>query len=164
VTNALIRTSTAITMVNGGVKDNVLPARAQATVNFRLMPGDRVADVENYVRKVVADDAVLIDIPEGAAWEASPVSSFHSSAAAGLLRAIGQVYPEAVPAPFLMTGATDARYYGRICEDVFRFTPYLMSMDELHTIHSSNEHIAIDRLARMVQFYIRLVRAWTEKE
>lgn len=160
-TNALIRTTTAVTLIAGGVKDNLLPARASAAVNFRIMPGDRVLDVEKFVRRVVQDEAVQVKLPEGSSWEASPVSAFDSPAAQGLLRAVGQVYPEAVAAPFLVTGATDARHYRSICDAIFRFSPYLMSMEEVQTIHAGNEHIAIDRLARMVQFYIQLIKIWT---
>jgi carboxypeptidase PM20D1 len=162
-TNALLRTTTAVTMMHGGVKDNLLPARAQALVNFRLMPGDRTADVELYVRKIIHDEAVQIHIPEGAAWEASPVSPFESPAAAKLLRVLGQVYPEAVAAPYLVAGATDSRHYSQVCDNIFRFGPYLMTAEELHTVHSSNERISISGLARMVQFYIQLVKVWTER-
>jgi carboxypeptidase PM20D1 len=162
-TNAMLRTTTAVTMINGGVKDNLLPAHAHALVNFRLMPGDRVADVEMHVRKTIHDDAVQIHIPEGAAWEASPVSPFESPAAAKLLRVLAQVYPETVSAPYLVSGATDSRHYSQVCDHIFRFSPYLMSAEELRTIHASNERISIAGLARMVQFYIQLVKVWTER-
>lgn len=162
--NAIIRTTTAITMIQGGIKDNLLPAQARAMVNFRLLPGDRVADVEQFARKVIADDAVQFNIPAGASWEASPVSPIDSPAAQILLRTIGQVYPEAVMAPYLVTGATDSRYYTNLCPNVYRFSPTLVSSDDLSSIHANNERIAISSLERMVQFYILLAKAWTGKK
>lgn len=161
-TNALIRTTTAVTMVQGGVKDNVLPARATAVVNFRLMPGDRVADVVAYARRVIADDAVQISLPQGGSWEASGVSPTDSPAYLGILQALGQVYPEAVSAPYLVAGATDARHYQTVCDQIYRLSPMLITPEELKTIHSENEHISTETLARMVQFYIQLIKIWGE--
>jgi carboxypeptidase PM20D1 len=162
-TNAMVRTTTAVTMIGGGVKDNLLPARARAVVNFRLLPGDRAADVIEFARKVIHDEAVQLHLPDGSSWEASPVSPFDSPAAAGLLRTLSQVYPEAVTAPFLVSGATDSRHYSQVCANIYRFSPYVLSLEELRTIHASNEHISIAGLARMVQFYIQLVKTWTER-
>ena len=50
-TNAMMRTTSAVTLINGGVKDNILPSQVKATVNFRLMPGDRIADVVAHARR-----------------------------------------------------------------------------------------------------------------
>ncbi len=163
-TNAMVRTTTAITMIHGGIKDNLLPAQVSAVVNFRLMPGDRVADVVEFARKAAADDAVQIHLPEGGQWEASPVSPIDSPAAKILVKTIGQVYPEAVTAPYLVSGATDSRYYVDICPNVYRFSPMLISGEDLGTIHANNERIAISSLERMVQFYILLTKAWTGKK
>jgi carboxypeptidase PM20D1 len=116
-----------------------------------------------HVRKAIRDEAVQIHIPEGTAWEASPLTSFNSNAAKALLRVLGQVYPEAIAAPYLVAGATDSRYYTQVCDNIFRISPYLITLDELSTIHTSNERILIDGLARMVQFYIQLVKLWTEQ-
>src|SRR6185436_16994873 len=49
--NAGLRTTTATTVVHGGVKSNVLPVRARAVVNFRLIPGDTAAAVLEHVRR-----------------------------------------------------------------------------------------------------------------
>jgi carboxypeptidase PM20D1 len=163
-TNALVRTTTAVTMIQGGVKDNLLPAQARAMVNFRLLPGDRAADVEQYARKIVADDAVQFNIPIGASWEASPVSPLGSPAGQTLLRTIGEVYPEALMAPYLVAGATDARHYVNLCPNVYRFSPMMVSTEDLGSIHANNKRIAISSLERMVQFYILLTMAWTGKK
>jgi carboxypeptidase PM20D1 len=162
-TNAMIRTTAAATLIQGGVKDNILPAKVGAAVNFRLMPGDRVADVEKYARDVIHDEAVQLHIPDGVAWEASPVSPFDSSAAKTLIDTLGQVFPDAVAAPYLVAGATDSRHYAPVCANIFRFSPYKISSDEMASIHASNERISIDGLAQMVQFYIQLIRSWTAK-
>jgi carboxypeptidase PM20D1 len=159
-TAALVRTTTAATLVSGGVKDNVIPARASAGINFRLLPGDRIADVVQHVRKAVRDDAVQLHIPENSAWEASPLSPIDSPSFRLLAQTIQQVYPESVVAPYLVQGATDGRYYNTVCDQVYRLSPMEVNEEDLATIHSKNERISIDNLARMVQFYIQLIKAW----
>lgn len=67
-------------------------------------------------------------------------------------------------APYLVTGATDSRYYTNLCPNVYRFSPMLVSSDDLSSIHANNERIAISSLERMVQFYILLAKAWTGKK
>ncbi len=160
-TNALIRTTTAITMIDGGVKDNILPARARAFVNFRLLPGDRVADLMAHVRKVVNDDAVQLSLPEGGHWEASPVSPVDSTAYQTLTTTIRQVFPDVLTAPYLVTGATDSRYFTSLTSSVYRFSPYLLNSELLQTLHGSGERISLDALASMVQFFMLLIPAWS---
>ena len=159
--NAMQRTTTAITVIRGGVKENVLPAMARALVNFRLLPGDRVEDVLAHARKAVHDDAVQVQAAEGGCWEASPVSPSESPIFQNLSRTIRQVFPETLVATYVVLGATDSRYYTSICPDVFRFSPYVLDSDLLKTIHGIDERISADTLARMVQFYMVLIKSWT---
>ncbi len=162
-TNAMMRTTSAVTMINGGVKDNILPSQVKATVNFRLMPGDRIADVVAHARKVIDNDGIQLHIPEAGRWEASPVSSTEAEPYQALVQAIGEVFPDAAPAPYLVVGATDSRYYTTVCENVYRFSPYLMTEEDLKTVHGTNERISVEGLAKMVQFYIRLIDHWAGK-
>ncbi len=160
-TNALIRTSMAATMIRGGVKDNILPAQARAVINCRIFPGETAETVRDHIRKAVNDEAVLISLPEDGTWEPSPVSPVKSPVYQSLARTVRQVFPEAVVAPYLMTGASDSRYYTAICSNVYRFSPYHMDSDLLKTIHGTDERIPVEGLERMVQFYAQLVKTWT---
>ena len=161
ITNALIRTTTAATVIHGGVKDNILPGQVEARINFRILPGDRVADVMAHARKVIDDDAVQIHLPDFTCWEPSPVSSIQSPIYQDLSQTIREVFPEAVVAPSLVIGATDSRYFTRLSDSVYRFSPFMVSMAEIRTIHGDNERISVESLSRMVQFYARLIDEWT---
>lgn len=160
-TSAQIRTTMAATMIDGGVKDNVLPAMVKAVVNCRLMPGDTRAAVVEHVRSAIDDEAVQVILPEENGWEASQVSEIGSTIYNSLAQAVRQVFPEAATSPYLVVGATDSRYYARLCSNVFRFSPYLMDADLLKTIHGIDERISVDALSRMVGFYHLLIRSWT---
>ncbi len=160
-TNAMVRTTMAATVIQGGIKDNVLPAYARAVVNCRLMPGNSSATLLDHVRGVVNDDAVQISIPEESTWEPSPVSPVDSPVYQNLSRTIRQVFPDVVVAPYLVAGATDARYYVALSDNVYRFSPYMLDAGLLKTMHGVNERIPVDRLAQMVQFYSLLIKSWT---
>ncbi len=58
--DAAIRTTTAVTMFNAGVKANVLPCAAEAVVNFRILSSDSVASVTEHVRQVIDDPVIEI--------------------------------------------------------------------------------------------------------
>lgn len=160
-TNAMVRTTQAATMIQGGVKDNLLPREARAVVNFRLLPGDTVAGVCEHVRKALGDERIDFHPADNTGVRpASPVSSTESAAYRSLVKAIRQIFPEAVAAPSLVLGATDARYYSPVSENVYRFSPIRMAPEDLHRVHGTDERIGVEDLERMVQFFGQLLRAW----
>ncbi len=162
--NASIRTTTALTMLRGGVKDNVLPNSAEAIVNFRLLPGDSIAGVCEHVRKVINDDQVHFEPVENAFWEASPLSSTDNMAFVFLNQTIRQVFSNVVVAPYLVLGATDSRYYPVISDAVYRFSPYALSGNDLNRMHGIDERLSVDSLEKMVVFFYHLLKNWTGEE
>jgi carboxypeptidase PM20D1 len=162
LTAALVRTSTAVTMISGGIKDNCLPSQAQASVNFRVIPGDTIADVCEHVRKTIADPQISFEPVEGGAWEPSSISSTETPAFETLSNTIRGVFGSIPVAPFLVMGATDARHYVPICDDVYRFAPVVFADGDLKRIHGINERISVNSLAQMVQFYTALIKAWDD--
>lgn len=155
-TNALIRTPTAVTLIDGGVKDNVLPLAATAAVNFRLHPGDTGEDVYEHVRQVIDDERV--EVTGGAGRLASPVSPTESFGFEAIHRSIRQVAPEVIVAPGIFFATTDARHYQGLTNQVFRFLPMSMDPEELTRYHSTDERISVADYERLVRFYAQLVR------
>jgi carboxypeptidase PM20D1 len=159
-TNAAMRTTTAVTIINGGLKDNILPPRASASVNFRLIPGESISDVITHVQRVVDDSRVKVQPVHGSGWESSPVSPTDSPAFKAIDEITRQVFGDVIVAPFLMLGATDARYYSGICPQVYRFSPLLYEMEDMKRVHGINERISLENLERMVQFFTLLMQRW----
>jgi len=154
-TAALIRTTTAPTVISGGVKSNVLPPKAKAIVNFRLLPGDTTQDVVNHVSRVINDDRVKLTV-----LSESPASKISSSESEGfrlISQCIHEQFPEAVIAPYLVVGGTDAKMLEPLAEGVYRFTPYRISKDELAGMHGVNERVSIENLEKAVRFYASLI-------
>lgn len=161
-TSASIRTTTAVTMINGGVKDNILPRSARASVNFRLLPGDTIADVCDHVRKVIDDDRVKFEAVQGAAWEASPVSPTDTEFFKELEETTHQVFGAVPVAPFMMLGGTDSRNYVGISDNVFRFSPVLLQNEDIRRVHGLNERISFENLENMIKFFEILIPRWTK--
>jgi carboxypeptidase PM20D1 len=155
-TSASLRTTTAPTMIQGSPKENVLPIRAQAIVNFRIIPGETPETVLEHVRKVVDDTTVAISLAEPPS-PPSPVSSTTSAAYEVLARDIATLEPNAIVAPSLVIGATDSRQYGGYARDVYRFLPIQIGPADLDRIHGTNERIGIHDYARGVAFMTLLI-------
>jgi carboxypeptidase PM20D1 len=154
--NALLRTSTAPTLIEGGFAENVLPTEASATVNFRILPGETVADVVEHVRRTVGPD---IRIDTGAVVsEPPPLSPTDGYGFQLIQTTLRQLYPEVVVAPSLMTGASDARHFAHICNQIYRFSPIEMRPEDYPRIHGRDERIGVDNYKRMIQFYYALLK------
>lgn len=155
-TNALMRTTTALTIVSGGNKDNVLPGRADATVNFRLLPGDTDKTVLAHLKNVIGDDRIELKLLPNPAMP-SRVSAVDSDAYRLIERTVRELFPETVVAPGLMLGGTDARHFDGYAEQVFRFSPVRAKPADLARFHGTDERISLDNLAELIRFYHRLV-------
>jgi len=159
---ATVRTTTAPTMFEGSVKDNVLPSKARAVVNFRILPGDSVAGVLEHVRRVIADKRVTVSVYSAIGSEPSPVSRMDSPGYAMLARSIRQEYPDAMVAPNLLVGASDARHYRTWSPNVYGFHPAALGAEDLERFHGTNERIGVSDYTRGVRFFVRLIRNATQ--
>jgi carboxypeptidase PM20D1 len=156
-TDAALRTTTAVTMVDGSPKANVLPTRARAVVNFRIMPEDSVAGVLAHVQHIVDDPTVHVRVLDFVA-EPSPVSPTDSPTWTLLQRTIRQTFPDIVVAPYLTLGATDARYYGALSRNIYRFRPVRLTPEDVTRLHGTDERVSIANYAEAVGFYAQLVQ------
>jgi carboxypeptidase PM20D1 len=155
-TNAMLRTTTALTIVNAGNKDNVIPGEAQATVNFRLLPGDTTQSVMQHVRSKTGERFELMALP-GAA-DPSPVSPTQSASYQALNRTVRSVFPGTLVAPGLMIAATDSRHFAAVSDHIYRFSPVRARPEDLARFHGTNERIAESNLGELVRFYHQLLR------
>ena len=158
-TNAIIRTTTAPTIINGGVKDNILPTTARAWVNFRIFPGETFEDVANRVGQIINDPRVNVGFSKESAFSAnpSPVSEVESFGFTVLQRSIKEIFPGVIVAPALVIAATDARHYSGLSKNIYRFSPLQLNNDDLKRIHGIDERISVENYKKLVLFYRQLV-------
>jgi carboxypeptidase PM20D1 len=157
-TSASVRTTTAPTIFQAGIKENVLPSTARALVNFRILPGDTVESVFAHVKETVADERVHITRRERIVSDPPPASSTDSRAFRLIETTVRQFFSKALVVPTVVLGATDARHYTSLAEGVYHFAPFVLHKEDLATIHGTNERQAVDGLSLAVRFYMQLLR------
>jgi carboxypeptidase PM20D1 len=155
--NAVIRTVSSPTIVTAGVKDNVIPTKAEAVINFRILPGETSADVFKHLEKVIADERVSISA-YGDVQEPSPVSSVNSYGFEIIHTTIKQIFPEVMLNPMLAIGQTDSRHYRNVTANIYRFMPITLLQDDLARMHGLNERISIENYSRAIGFYYQLIK------
>jgi carboxypeptidase PM20D1 len=155
-TEATVRTTTALTIFKAGEQDNVLPGNAEATVNFRLLPGDTRASVIAHARDAVANDGITIT-PQPGNTDPPAVTGTSTPSYQALNRTIREIFPDALVAPGLMVAATDSRHYTDVADNIFRFSPVRATSDDLKRFHGTNERLSVRNYADMIRFYRRLM-------
>ncbi|MBL4888282.1 MAG: M20/M25/M40 family metallo-hydrolase [Flavobacteriaceae bacterium] len=120
--NALVRTTTSPTIFNSGVKDNIIPLSASATINFRIIPKETIATVLDHVNKIINDERITIKTGEFVS-EPSKVSSTSSFGYKTLHKTISEIYPTALVTPSLVIAGTDSRHFNDISDNIYRFSP-----------------------------------------
>ena len=156
--NALVRTTCAVTQMQGSPANNVLPPDASVGVNLRIMCGDSADKAEARIRRAVGDEAV--SFRRGPWAEPSPYSETEGSEGwARLKSAVERTWPDAIVSPYLMLAGSDSRHYGRISRNVYRFGPLELSKEERGTIHGNNERVPLAKVVKCAEFYLRLIRS-----
>jgi carboxypeptidase PM20D1 len=155
--NAAVRTVNSPTILTAGVKDNVIPTKAEAVVNFRMLPGETSKDVMQHLQKVIADERVKISA-YGDIQEPSSVSSINSPGFEILHTTIKQVFPEVMLNPMLAIGQTDSRHYINVSNNIYRFVPITFLEEDLARMHGLNERISIENYHRAIGFYYQLIK------
>lgn len=153
--NALIRTTTAVTVLEGSKAYNVLPPKGKVGINARVLNTDTMDSTVQHISGFIKVPH-KIQVLNGR--EASPISPIQSDAFEMLEKTILDVWPEAVVSPYLMIAGTDSRHFHAICENVLRFAPMQITKEEMNLIHSNNEQIRIESVFKCVECYVKLIR------
>lgn len=155
------RTTTAPTIIEGGVKDNVIPTQASVVVNFRIMPGDTGEDILKHIKETVNDERIEVELHHQLN-EATPVSDHNSASFKLVERTIIELFPGVTVSPGLLGGGTDSKHFVNLAEQVYRFYPTRISKDCMTCFHGNNEHISVANYKETVQFDYQLIKNFSE--
>ena len=154
--NAMMRTTVAVTRMEGSAAYNVLPPSASFGANVRLMGKETVESAIAYFKKVMGDDRIRMEVANGT--NPSICSDTRCDAWDTLSNAIRKTWPDVIVSPYLMMASSDSRHYCRICDRVYRFSAMYMSKEQRGLVHNHNERIPLDSLMETVTFYLHLLQ------
>jgi carboxypeptidase PM20D1 len=155
-----IRTTTAATMASGSPKSNILPTRATAVINFRILPGDTVESVKRRVIEIIDDDRV--EVTAEYAFDPSTVSPLDTLGYRLIASTIRGMDENILVTPYMVRGGTDAKYFYDLSPNVYRFMMLRIDHETVKYIHGIDEHVAIDAYLEAVRFYYQLMRRTAE--
>lgn len=147
--------SISLTGLEAGVKHNVIPASASATLDVRLVPGydpDRFVDE---MRAVIDDPRVLI---EEIFRSSTPPSPLDTELYAVMTRAAKSIVEDAIVVPGVSTGFTDSRVFRRLGIPAYGFVPVLLDPDDVGRAHGNDERLSIENLKLGMQILFETVR------
>ncbi|MBR4538903.1 MAG: M20/M25/M40 family metallo-hydrolase [Clostridia bacterium] len=154
---AMIRTTAAFTMQSGSDAFNVLPQEATLGANLRFIPHQGMEESLRIVKKLADKHKLTMDVVIANDYT-QPVD-IQGEAFQTVRRTVERTFPGCPTSPYVMTGATDSRFYQDICENVVRFAPVIYGPEQMKGMHGVNETIGIDCLPGAVDFYKNLIDA-----
>ena len=152
---ATIRNTANPTMLEAGYKANVIPSRAEATIDTRFLPG-REDELLKTIDELLEDGVVRETIVSDIAVE----TGFEGALVDGMCAALRAEDPGAHPVPYLMSGGTDAKSFSTLGMRCFGFSPLRLpdGLDFLPMFHGIDERVPVDSLQFGVRVLDRLLR------
>ena len=154
---AMIRTTAAFTMSSGSDACNVMPQRATVSANMRFIPHQGMKESLEIIGARAKKHGLEMEVL--AATDYTKSADLNGEAFRTLRRIVEETFPGCPSCPYVMTGATDARFYQEICDHVFRFAPVIYGPEQMKGMHGLNENIEIGCLPGAVDFHRNLIRA-----
>jgi carboxypeptidase PM20D1 len=157
--NALVRTTSAVTVIHSGIKENVIPSIATALINHRIHPSDSIDSVLKTDKTIINDDDIELELNDGFAFEPHPISPFDSESFGYnvIKKGIESVFPSTIVVPGIMVASTDTKWYLNLTRAIYRFSPAFLLKSEAKLFHGHDERISIQNYEQVVNFYHHVI-------
>ena len=144
LTNALLRNTVSLNVLRGGYKVNVIPERAEAEIDCRILPETDAQEFHRWLRERIADDRMKIEIIQ--ASPPSGIAPLDSPFYKAVTNAVNRHAPGAGIFPLLVPGATDGRYFRERGYPAYGFGPMVLERADISRAHGIDERISLDNL------------------
>ena len=142
------------TSLHTGMKHNVIPATASATLDCRLVPGYEHARFIEELRSAIDDPRIAIETVFASESPTTPSGGELQQAIRDVCK---ETMPEAALLPRVTAGFTDSRTFRRRGVPAYGFVPMLLAQDEQGGMHGNNERISLANMRLGVEVLYRVV-------
>ena len=143
--NAVLRNTISPTRMTAGERENVIPERAEAVVDCRILPGTSVDEFVERVRGSVSELGVEVQVLLQSAPSVSLAETHYFQA---LERVLKKNVPDQITLPVILPGTTDSRFFRYRGVTAYGLIPALCTLDDIQSVHGKNEKISVDNLTR----------------
>ncbi len=158
--HALLRNTIAPVFLSAGIRGNVIPGSAEATINLRLLPGADPHEVVRELQRVVDDPQVEVRLSNPAAGPSkTPPSSEDTELYRTLEREARAEFPGAEVTPYLFQAGTDAGAWRSRGVPVYGIYPYPIDAEDLTRMHGNDERVSIESLRQGTEMIYRTLVA-----
>lgn len=148
--DAVLRTGISPTIIEGGIRSNVIPRDAKATLNIRTLPGQSIDSTVARLQRAVGDPRVTFTITSRGTD--SPAMSAENEFFAAVERAAKRVEPSIVVVPYLSTGATDSADLRRAGIKAYGLLPFPLEMPDEERMHGNDERLPLAAFGFGIRF------------
>ena len=156
---SFMRTSMSVNMVSGSPQANVLPQVATATMNTRIMPGQTIEEVKHYLEKVIKDKRVKVECIGGS--DPAPMSATDTPSFKAIDEISTELFEKSVTVPFQVMGATDARHYRIVTDQLYRYSPFNIPANIFLLFHQTDERMTLESMEKAVAFFKMYIKKLT---
>jgi acetylornithine deacetylase/succinyl-diaminopimelate desuccinylase-like protein len=142
--NAMLRDTVSLTMLHAGYKVNVIPERAEAEIDCRLLPDTDAAEFRAWLKDRLADERIQVEVTESS--PPSGTAPLEGPFVDAITAGVRQHMPGTGIFPMLVPGATDGRYWRQRGYAAYGFAPVVMDRADLGRVHGIDERISVDNL------------------
>jgi acetylornithine deacetylase/succinyl-diaminopimelate desuccinylase-like protein len=154
--SALLRTGVSLTLLNGGIRSNVIPSQGTANLNVRVLPGEDIRDILTEIDRVAGDHQVVFSLV-GESRSSPPISSTTTALYGALAEAAAVMAPEAVVTPVMSTGGTDGAALRAKGIPTYGILPLPMAVEDELRMHGDNERVPIAALGWGAEYLYRVL-------
>ncbi|MGQ0646940.1 MAG: M20/M25/M40 family metallo-hydrolase [Gemmatimonadaceae bacterium] len=157
--DAVMRNGISPTLVSGGIRSNVIPTEAHATLNVRTLPGHSIDDVLVRLRHVANEPNLEFSVK--ASGTEAPASSPEAPAFVAIRHAISRLDPSIITVPYLSTGATDSAMLRRAGIPCYGLLPFPLTQEDESRMHGHDERVRVNAVGFGLWLTCGIVDEWT---